>query len=142
MDNERGGLIRCTFAAIFAGSNLHAWRHAYPVVAADRRRHRLLLLERRAVGCRTCFELGRNACRAADVQWLDQAVHATGMRLSRGEDGRLGFERTFKFEYSYDGIDRHVGRMVLRGDQLISFTGPGAARISQIRADVEDAEDI
>ena len=70
-------------------------------------------------------ELGRNACRAADVQWLDQAVHATGLRLSRGEDGRLGFERTFKFEYSYDGIDRHVGRMVLRGDQLISFTGPG-----------------
>ena len=68
----------------------------------------------------------RNACRAADVQWLDQAVHATGLRLSRGEDGRLGFERTFKFEYSYDGIDRHVGRMVLRGDQLISFTGPGA----------------
>ena len=87
-------------------------------------------------------ELGRNACRAADVQWLDQAVHATGLRLSRGEDGRLGFERTFKFEYSYDGIDRHVGRMVLRGDQLISFTGPGAARISQIRADVDDAEDI
>ena len=85
-------------------------------------------------------ELGRNACRAADVQWLDQAVHATGLRLSRGEDGRLGFERTFKFEYSYDGIDRHVGRMVLRGDQLISFTGPGAARISQIRPDVEDAE--
>jgi hypothetical protein len=76
-------------------------------------------------------ELGRNACRAADVQWLDQAVHATGLRLSRGEDGRLGFERTFKFEYSYDGIDRHVGRMVLRGDQLISFTGParrGSAR--------------
>ena len=65
------------------------------------------------------------------MQWLDQAVHATGLRLSRGEDGRLGFERTFKFEYSYDGIDRHVGRMVLRGDQLISFTGPvprGSAR--------------
>jgi len=69
-------------------------------------------------------------------------VHATGLRLSRGEDGRLGFERTFKFEYSYDGIDRHVGRMVLRGDQLVSFTGPGAARISQIRADNEEAEDV
>lgn len=88
------------------------------------------------------IELGRNACRAADVQWLDQAVHATGLRLSRGEDGRLGFERTFKFEYSYDGIDRHVGRMVLRGDQLVSFTGPGAARISQIRANNEEAEDV
>jgi len=37
-------------------------------------------------------------------------------------------------------VDRHVGRMVLRGDQLVSFTGPGAARISQIRTDNEDAE--
>lgn len=54
---------------------------------------------------------------------------------SRGEDGRLGFERTFKFEYSYDGIDRHVGRMVLRGDQLISFTGlarRGSARSARM----------
>ncbi len=87
-------------------------------------------------------ELGRNACRAADVQWLDQAVHATGIRLCRGENGRLGFERSFRFDYSYDGIDRHVGRMVLRGDELVSFTGPGAARISRIRTDIEEAEDV
>ena len=46
--------------------------------------------------------LGRNACQAAGVQWLDQTVHASGLRLHRGEDGRLGFERSFRFEYSYD----------------------------------------
>ncbi|NIJ69553.1 DUF3301 domain-containing protein [Xanthomonas sp. 60] len=86
--------------------------------------------------------LGRNACAAADVQWLDQSVHAIALRIVRGDDGKLCFERTFKFEYSYDGLDRHVGRMVLRGDQLISFSGPGAARISRIRPDVEDAEDV
>lgn len=87
-------------------------------------------------------QLGRNACRAADVQWLDQSVHAIGLRVTRGDDGRLGFERTFKFEYSHDGMDRHVGRMVLRGDELISFTGPGAARISRIRTDADEAEDL
>ena len=27
--------------------------------------------------------LGRDACRAAGVQWLDQTVHATGLRLRR-----------------------------------------------------------
>jgi len=86
--------------------------------------------------------LGRNACKAADVQWLDQSVHGIGLKVARGHDGRLCFERTFKFEYSYDGIDRHVGRMVLRGDELVSFSGPGAARISRIRPDAEDAEDI
>ena len=34
--------------------------------------------------------LGRDACAAADVQWLDQSVHANGLRLYRREDGWLG----------------------------------------------------
>ena len=69
-------------------------------------------------------QLGRNACSAADVLWLDESVHASGIRVRRGDDGRLGFERNFRFEYSYDGVDRHVGRMVLRGERLVSFVGP------------------
>ena len=69
-------------------------------------------------------QLGRNACEAAQVIWLDQSVHATGIRLRRGEDGKLGFERTFRFDYSYDGVERHSGRLVLRGDRLVSFVGP------------------
>lgn len=69
-------------------------------------------------------QMGRDACRAAGVQWLDQTVHASGLRLRRGEDGRLGFERNFRFEYSEDGSDRHVGRLVLRGERLIAFSGP------------------
>ena len=56
-------------------------------------------------------DLGRAACEAAGVQWLDQTVHASGVRLRRGDDGRLGFERTFRFEYSEDGQDRHIGRL-------------------------------
>ena len=69
-------------------------------------------------------ELGREACQAAGVQWLDQAVHATGMRLRRGDDGRLGVERVFRFDYSEDGQDRHSGRLVLRGGRLVAFAGP------------------
>ncbi len=69
--------------------------------------------------------LGRNACAAAEVMWLDESVHASGIRVRRDPtNGRLGFERTFRFEYSHDGVDRHVGRMVLRGGQLVSFVGP------------------
>lgn len=68
--------------------------------------------------------LGREACRAANVQWLDQTVHASGIRLRRGHNGRLGFERSFRFDYSRDGSDRHVGRLVLRGGELVSFSGP------------------
>ena len=69
-------------------------------------------------------EVGRNACHAAGVQWLDQTVHADGLRLRRRRDGRLGLERSFRFDYSRDGVERHVGRMVLRGDRLVSFVGP------------------
>ena len=69
-------------------------------------------------------ELGRDACNAAGVQWLDQTVHASGLRLRRGDDGRLGCERTFRFEYSEEGDDRHVGRLVLRGGRLVGFSGP------------------
>ena len=77
--------------------------------------------------------LGRDACSAAGVQWLDQSVHASGLRLQRGEDGWLGFERTFRFEYSYDGSDRHIGRLVLRKGRLVSFVGPTrAANVIQL----------
>ena len=69
-------------------------------------------------------ELGRQACHSAGVQLLDQTVHANGLRLRRGEDGRLGFERSFRFEYSEAGDDRHVGKLVLRGDRLVGFAGP------------------
>ena len=68
--------------------------------------------------------VGRNACRAANVQLLDQTVHATGVRLHRGADGKLGFQRAFRFEYSEGGDDRNVGRLVLRGDELVYFSGP------------------
>jgi hypothetical protein len=73
-------------------------------------------------------ELGRQACHAAGVQLLDQTVHASGLRVRRGEDGRLGFERSFRFEYSEAGDDRHVGKLVLRGDRLVGFVGPIQAR--------------
>ena len=76
--------------------------------------------------------LGGDACRTAGVQLIDHTVHAAGLRLRRGDDGRLGFERSFRFEYSEDGTDRHTARLVLRGDRLVSFSGPmdAASRIS------------
>ena len=78
-------------------------------------------------------EIGRDACHAAGVQWLDQSVHATGMRLRRREDGWLGIERTFRFEYSEDGHDRHIGRVVLLGEKLVGFSGPSRAAQAVVR---------
>ena len=69
-------------------------------------------------------EIGRRACRRAGVQWLDESVHSTGFRIRRGEDGRLGLERHYRFEYSRDGNDRHAGSMSLLGETLTRFVGP------------------
>lgn len=70
------------------------------------------------------IEIGRDACEAAGVQWLDHSVHATGFRLRRQDNGWLGIERSFRFEYSEDGHDRHIGRIVLLGGKLVGFSGP------------------
>jgi hypothetical protein len=78
------------------------------------------------------IDVGRAACREAGVQLLDQTVHASGLRLRRRDDGRLGFERTFRFEYSHDGTDRNRGRMVFHGGRLVSFTGPAPAVASSL----------
>jgi len=68
--------------------------------------------------------LGRAACERAGVIWIDQTVHATGLRLYRRENGRLGVERQFRFEYSWGGDDRHTGQLILRGERLVSLVGP------------------
>lgn len=69
-------------------------------------------------------ELGRNACHAAGVQWLDESVQHIKSRWTRGHSGWLGLERTYRFEYSRDGAERHEGRLVLRDGKLTGFVGP------------------
>ncbi len=68
--------------------------------------------------------LGRDACQRAGVQLLDHSVHAERLRVRRRDDGRLGLEYSFRFYWSDDGVQRHVGRMVLRGEKLVWFSGP------------------
>ncbi|MBJ7574812.1 DUF3301 domain-containing protein [Luteimonas sp. MC1828] len=79
------------------------------------------------------IDVGRNACHAAGVQLLDQTVHAIGLRLRRRDDGRLGLERTFRFEYSHEGSDRNRGRMVFHGERLVAFTGPSRAVVETLQ---------
>ncbi len=75
----------------------------------------------------TAHRLGRQACEAAGVQWLDHSVHLVRLRLRRGTDGRLGIERHYRFDYSRHGEDRHSGRIVLFGTRLVELIGPLAA---------------
>jgi len=78
-------------------------------------------------------EISRDACQAAGVQWLDHSVAATGVRLRRTPDGWLGLERRYRFEYSEDGQDRHVGQIVLLAGRLVGFSGPTRAAQAVVR---------
>ena len=53
-----------------------------------------------------------------DYQLLDQAVHIRRMSLSRDRQGRWRLWRQYRFDYSYDGVERRQGHVIMLGKQL------------------------
>lgn len=66
---------------------------------------------------------GRELCRGAGVQLLDQTVSLKRLRLLR-RDGLPTFVRRYGFEVSLDGSDRHRGHLDLAGHRLESWSLP------------------
>lgn len=61
---------------------------------------------------------GRAACRRYAVQFLDETVAFTRLRLARDAQGRLRLQRSYVFEFSDTGNNRRPGRMVMLGVEL------------------------
>jgi hypothetical protein len=55
-----------------------------------------------------------------DFQLLDQAVHIRRISLSRDESGRWRIWRQYRFDYSYDGVERRQGHVIMLGNTLQS----------------------
>ena len=53
-----------------------------------------------------------------DFQLLDQSVHLRRVSLSRDEAGRWRIWRQYRFDYSYDGVERRQGAVIMLGRQL------------------------
>ena len=53
-----------------------------------------------------------------DFQLLDQAVHLRRISLSRDETRRWRIWRQYRFDYSYDGMERRQGFVIMLGKQL------------------------
>ncbi len=66
----------------------------------------------------------REACRRQNVQLLDQSVALHRLRLRRGEDGRMRFQRTYQFAFSAHGDDRQTGELALLGQDLLWISEP------------------
>ena len=61
---------------------------------------------------------GRAACRRYDLQFLDDTVSFTRLRLARDEEGQLKIARTYVFEFSDTGNNRRQGAIVMLGGQV------------------------
>ena len=70
----------------------------------------------------------RRASEQDDFQLLDQAVHVQRLSLSRNDSGRWSIWRQYRFDYSYDGVERRQGHVIMLGKKLqalvVSERGP------------------
>jgi hypothetical protein len=74
---------------------------------------------------------GRELCRNAGVQLLDQTVSMTRLRIERF-NGVPTLVRRYGFEISMDGSDRHRGHLDLRGHQLGAWSLPQMANLRAV----------
>jgi hypothetical protein len=56
-----------------------------------------------------------------DFQLLDQAVHLRRISMSRDDSGSWHVWRQYRFDYSFDGIDRRQGFVTMLGKRLQSM---------------------
>jgi hypothetical protein len=63
-------------------------------------------------------QAGRTACQRYDLQFLDETVSFTKLRLARDREGQLKIARTYTFEFSDTGNNRRHGAIVMLGGEL------------------------
>jgi hypothetical protein len=63
-------------------------------------------------------QAGRAACQRYSLQFLDDTVSFTHVRLRRDAEGQLKIARTYTFEFSDTGNNRRHGAIVMLGGEL------------------------
>jgi hypothetical protein len=61
---------------------------------------------------------GRSACERYQLQFLDETVSFTRLRLERDEEGQVKIKRTYTFEFSDTGNNRRHGAIVMLGAEV------------------------
>ena len=64
------------------------------------------------------LKAGRAACERYELQFLDDTVSVSRVRLRRDEEGQLRIARTYTFEFSDTGNNRRHGAIVMLGGEL------------------------
>lgn len=66
------------------------------------------------------LKAGARACAELNVQFLDQTVALTRLKMARNARGQVQWRRAYRFEFSTDGADRWFGHIDLLGTALES----------------------
>ena len=66
--------------------------------------------------------LGRSACERDHLQFLDDTVECVQTRPARDEHGHMVLRRIYRFEFSDNGNNRRLGKIVMLGTQVESLT--------------------
>jgi hypothetical protein len=66
-------------------------------------------------------QAGRAACRRYDLQFLDDTVSFSRLRLARDEQGQVRIARTYSFEFSDTGNNRRHGAIVMLGARVLDL---------------------
>ena len=61
---------------------------------------------------------GRSACERYQLQFLDETVAFTRLRLARDDEGQVKIKRTYTFEFSDTGNNRRHGAIVMLGAEV------------------------
>ncbi|KON79460.1 DUF3301 domain-containing protein [Azoarcus sp. PA01] len=77
------------------------------------------------------IQAARSACRREGVQFLDETVSISALRLARDGDGRLRLRRVYDFEFSASGDDRQRGSVMLLGNE-VTMLDIGPRRASEL----------
>ena len=60
----------------------------------------------------------QRASQQDDFQLLDQSVHVQKVSMSRDERGSWCLWRQYRFDYSYDGVERRQGHVIMLGKKM------------------------
>lgn len=65
----------------------------------------------------------RRLCEESGLQWLDQSIVLQRIGLIR-VNGRIALKRSYRFEVSFDGSDRHQASISVHGRRVANYTLP------------------
>ena len=65
--------------------------------------------------------MGAKKCQENNVQFLDDTVHISSVRIGKNSYGQINLLRKYEFEFTNSELHRYSGELSMLGKQLVNF---------------------